>query len=330
MCVEKDSKISHFLRKSGNSRLFVTILSQTLWYDGNKEEKPRGFPTIEKERTMKKKFLTMLALMVMTACLCAVSAFAMPGELMYVNNTNGTGVNMRSGPGTGYAIVATYPNGTEMYVVTADMGSGWTQVSFDSTTGWMATYLLSNNRPAQGGASGTFVAGDKSGQYRTITGQGVNLRSGPGTNYSVLTTMPAGAQVAVLDYSNGWAHVYYLTNYEGYCSTAYVSGLGGTTSTTSKTSSTTKGNPDNTWYGGKNYANVYDYYNYRTYNPDLVAQFGNNVDAYLKHFVTYGMSEGRQAINSFNVYTYRSQHPDLEQRFGDDLRMYYLYACGLA
>ena len=87
---------------------------------------------------------------------------------------------------------------------------------------------------------------------------------------------------------------------------------------------------DSNWYGGKNYANVYDYYNYRTYNPDLVAQFGNNVDAYLKHFVTYGMSEGRQAINSFNVYTYRSQHPDLEQRFGDDLRMYYLYACGLA
>ena len=75
---------------------------------------------------------------------------------------------------------------------------------------------------------------------------------------------------------------------------------------------------------------MYDYYNYRTYNPDLVAQFGNNVDAYLKHFVTYGMSEGRQAINSFNVYTYRSQHPDLEQRFGDNLRMYYLYACGLA
>ena len=49
-----------------------------------------------------------------------------------------------------------------------------------------------------------------------------------------------------------------------------------------------------------------------------------------QHIVTYGMSEGRQAINSFNVYTYRSQHPDLEQRFGDNLRMYYLYACGLA
>ena len=46
---------------------------------------------------MKKKFLTMLALTVMTVCLFAVSAFAMPGELMYVNNTNGTGVNMPTG-----------------------------------------------------------------------------------------------------------------------------------------------------------------------------------------------------------------------------------------
>ena len=202
---------------------------------------------------MKKKFLTMLALMVMTACLCAVSAFAMPGELMYVNNTNGTGVNMRSGPGTGYAIVATYPNGTEMYVVTADMGSGWTQVSFDSTTGWMATYLLSNNRPAQGGASGTFVAGDKSGQYRTITGQGVNLRSGPGTNYSKVTgcaQVPKGATVTLLEYTssdNGWYKVIY-GSYTGYLSADYVAVAGSGVNTPGSTGNNVSGSGVGTQY----------------------------------------------------------------------------------
>lgn len=281
---------------------------------------------------MKKKFFAALLVVVALACVMATGAFAMPRDQMYVNNPNGSGVNMRSGPSTSYAVIATFTNGTDLSVVEYDQGIGWTELTDGVHTGWMATYLLSYDKPATAsGTSGSFTVGSKNlnGQFRKITGQGVNLRSGPGTNYSVITTMPAGADVAVLDYGNGWAHVYYLTNYEGYCSTAYISGLGGSTTSTSA-STAAKGDPNNTWYKGKNYANVYDYHNYRTYNPDLVAQFGNNVDAYLQHFVNYGMSEGRQAINSFNVYTYRSQHPDLESRFGDNLRMYYLYACGLA
>ena len=66
---------------------------------------------------MKKKFLTMLALTVMTVCLFAVSAFAMPGELMYVNNTNGTGVNMRSGPGTGFDRVGSLNSGDDVDIL---------------------------------------------------------------------------------------------------------------------------------------------------------------------------------------------------------------------
>ena len=59
------------------------------------------------------------------------------------------------------------------------------------------------------------------------------------------------------------------------------------------------------------------------------AAFGNDANAYLKHFVDYGMAEGRQGRASFNVYTYRDEHPELWEKFGDNLRGYYLWACGI-
>ena len=74
---------------------------------------------------------------------------------------------------------------------------------------------------------------------------------------------------------------------------------------------------------------MYDYSYYRSQNADLRAAFGNDANAYLKHFVDYGMAEGRQGRASFNVYTYRDEHPELWEKFGDNLRGYYLWACGI-
>ena len=43
---------------------------------------------------------------------------------------------------------------------------------------------------------------------RTVTGDRVNMRSGPGTAYPVLATLELGTQVAVLEQtSNGWARI---------------------------------------------------------------------------------------------------------------------------
>ena len=55
----------------------------------------------------------------------------------------------------------------------------------------------------------------------------------------------------------------------------------------------------------------------------------DDANAYLQHFVDYGMAEGRQGRASFNVYTYRDEHPELWEKFGDNLRGYYLWACGI-
>lgn len=72
-----------------------------------------------------------------------------------------------------------------------------------------------------------------------------------------------------------------------------------------------------------NYILVYDYNYYRTNNPDLVSLYGDNREAYLNHFITVGMSEGRQGSTEFNLAAYKSNNPDLVTALGDDNVKYY-------
>ena len=70
----------------------------------------------------------------------------------------------------------------------------------------------------------------------------VNLRKGPGTNYSVLFTIPKGSTVTVLDNSDDdWAKVKTSSGTQGYCSKEYlqISSSGGGSSTTTTTAKTT-------------------------------------------------------------------------------------------
>ena len=56
----------------------------------------------------------------------------------------------------------------------------------------------------------------------TVTGSGVNMRSGPGTSYSSITTLSKGAAVTLLGKSGGWYKIQYGSK-TGYMSESYVS-----------------------------------------------------------------------------------------------------------
>lgn len=51
----------------------------------------------------------------------------------------------------------------------------------------------------------------------------LNLRSGPGTNYQVVDTMPAGARVNVLSCTGGWCRVDWRGEV-GFASSSYLGG----------------------------------------------------------------------------------------------------------
>ena len=88
-----------------------------------------------------------------------------------------------------------------------------------------------------------------------------------------------------------------------------------------------------TWYGGLDYSAVYDASYYLNSYSDLQRAFSKSYgdvvltdcDALLRHFVNYGMSEGRQASASFDVASYYNAYVDLRSTFGSNLRSYYLH-----
>ena len=56
-----------------------------------------------------------------------------------------------------------------------------------------------------------------------VTGNGVNMRSGPGTNYRVIDSLPRGATVNVSDRSNGSWYAVDYNGSSGFMSASYLS-----------------------------------------------------------------------------------------------------------
>ena len=78
-----------------------------------------------------------------------------------------------------------------------------------------------------------------------------------------------------------------------------------------------------TVYAGVDYSPVYDYSYYTKNNVDVAMSFPGDEEKVLKHFVEFGMSEGRQANEDFVVTGYKNRYGDLRAAFGNDLEKYY-------
>ena len=80
-----------------------------------------------------------------------------------------------------------------------------------------------------------------------------------------------------------------------------------------------------TVYNGVDYSKVFDYYYYSNNYADLRAAYGDDDTAFLIHFITYGMREGRQASAAFSLEAYKANNVDLQQAFGGDNPFYYIH-----
>jgi uncharacterized protein YraI len=121
-------------------------------------------------------------------------------------------LNLRSGPGTSYSVLAVMP--ANAWVTSTGESSGdWLEVIYKGTTGWAnAFYLGGDSGPTTGNA--------------TVTSS-LNLRSGPGANFAVLTVMPAGSAVTITELSsNGYRNLWYQGQ-AGWASEAYLDFDGG-------------------------------------------------------------------------------------------------------
>ena len=100
-------------------------------------------------------------------------------------SVKGSDVRMRSGPSTNYSILGTYQNGTPL-TITGESGN-WYKVSYSGRDGYVSKDYMTTTKPDNGGGS--------TSQTGYIKGNDVRLRSGAGTNYSILGTYNNGTYV---------------------------------------------------------------------------------------------------------------------------------------
>lgn len=146
------------------------------------------------------------------------------GDDVFVNSNN---VNIRSGAGTGNSIIDQLDYGALAEVIggpTTATGYTWYKIQYEtSLTGWIAgTYLTISNTPPPSGGFGI-------GSWILVDDPPVNLRSGPGTTYSVVTSLKNNyaAKVSAAPTTAGgytWYPVDTLGGPSGYVAGSYFEG----------------------------------------------------------------------------------------------------------
>lgn len=122
------------------------------------------------------------------------------GTQMYgIGFVNSTSLRLRSEPSTSSSILAV-ASANECVVVIGQSGD-WYHVNYNLKEGYMHKSFLDvlTRENAELG-------------YGVVTGSGVNLRSGPGTGYRVVSTAAKGAKCYIIGLNNGWYKVIYGSN----------------------------------------------------------------------------------------------------------------------
>lgn len=126
----------------------------------------------------------------------------------HIGIVNASALNLRSGPSTTASVLDTAPN--DDYVVITDKIGEWFQVSFNLISGYMHEAYLDIHT----------VKNVELG-YGKVTGNKVNLRSGPGTNYNVITQANTNDLAYIIGFNNQWYKVIF-DGRVGYIRSDYV------------------------------------------------------------------------------------------------------------
>ncbi len=125
-------------------------------------------------------------------CVCALIVGAKADCIGGAETT--TAVNLRTGAGTGNAIIATVSEGTAL-IVEADTGSGWYKVNYDGESGYMSADYLSFSETMDLTAQGW------------VDGSDVRMRAEAGTDSEIVRVTTYGESVEILGVDGEWYKV---------------------------------------------------------------------------------------------------------------------------
>ncbi|WP_079506584.1 SH3 domain-containing protein [Mesobacillus jeotgali] len=141
-------------------------------------------------------------------------------------------LNLRSGAGTKYKVLITIPKG-KLVTATERIGS-WYKVSYTysskeknyTKTGWVSVSFLKTYKPVNKSSvikssSGTIskqstaASSSKISKTHYQTTTRIHMRSGAGTNYKIVKTLPKYAIVSSTERKGSWQKVYYTYTSKG-------------------------------------------------------------------------------------------------------------------
>ncbi len=127
-------------------------------------------------------------------------------------------LNLRSGAGANYSKLLTIAKGEKVIVLSTS--GEWAKIDYQGKVGYVSSLYLKivENDPIK--PSPPVVETPLIKEERKTT-ENLNLRSGAGTNYAKLLTIPKGEKVTVLDESGGWAKIDYQGKV-GYVTSTYL------------------------------------------------------------------------------------------------------------
>lgn len=139
-----------------------------------------------------------------------------------VNNATitGNGLNIRSGPGTGYDAVGSYNSGDVVNILA--------QFTYNGTTwgctnkGWISMKYVDTGATSDNTSSDNNTTTDATGKTGTVIADALRIRSGAGSSYATVGSLKKGDTVSILSQqtvngtvwgqiSSGWISLDYVT-----------------------------------------------------------------------------------------------------------------------
>lgn len=148
-------------------------------------------------------------------------------------------LNMRSGAGTSYRVITVLKKNEIVEVVSES--KGWTKIKYDGRLGYVSSKYIESVKTDNSSSNSTTIT--KTETSKLVTADVLNVRSGPGTKYSVLGKLKRNQEVTVIENSNGWSKINY-NNKEAYVSSDYLKDVNNTTETTTEKNDTITETPD--------------------------------------------------------------------------------------
>ncbi len=143
-------------------------------------------------------------------------ALALSATVSFANSNEGTvtadALNVRSGPSTSYSITTKIYKGNKVEIL--ETSNGWHKIkTSNGTIGWVSGSYIS-----------VYSGSTSQTSYKaTVNATSLNVRSGAGTSYSVITKLSKGTVVDVIESaSNGWKKIKTSSGTTGWVSGDYL------------------------------------------------------------------------------------------------------------